>query len=569
MSTALPPLKSPAQQLLSPDNRNRRVGPRRWRNAVTGAAVVLLVAACGTSANSATATTSGEASASTLTIVTPDTSIVWAIDNGFGGYEQGKNVQATMLRKPFVDSAQGKGVQQQDVYSYEPYLASGYEVSEDGLTYTFTLSDAKSAAGNELTAEDVVWTFERKFNTPTSVIPGVMAPSLTDPTTQITVVDDKTVAFTLPNAGLGTTFLALMSDLCGQIYDSTLLKEHVTPDDPYAVKWSAENPNFGFGPYEVSSYQSGVSVVMTARDDFILGKPPVDTINIRIVADPGTRANAVKNGDADLAESVTPADSAALAEEPAVIVPEVDNPNTFIMMPLVTNKAPFDNVAVRQAMAYATPYTQIVDDVYRGLAKRSGPGFLLNDAPGYSDAGFPDYTYNPEKAKQLLTDAGFANGVEFTLAVSAADPDTREAAIQIQTAAKAAGFTVTIDEQSAAEFAEQRVNHTSQAFILRDYAITLTPPYELLVYTAPGSTNNFADWEYQPFYDALAAGNELPDALSDEAGAAWNATEKIYLDQSPIVFIAQVQPSVLLSSKVGGYAWTSDNWIDYSNLYFK
>ena len=115
----------------------------------------------------------------------------------------------------------------------------------------------------------------------------------------------------------------------------------------------------------------------------------------------------------------------------------------------------------------------------------------------------------------------------------------------------------------------QRSNHTSQAFLLRDYAITLTPPYELLVYTAQDSSNNFADWEFEPFYDALAAGNALPDALSDEAGQAWNVAETIYLEQSPIVFIAQVQPSVALASNLSGFAQRSDNWIDYSNFSFE
>lgn len=551
--------------LRSPEGPPRLVG--RWRRTRTAAVLGALLAfavACSSSANNPG--TSGEAGGSTLTIVTPDTGITWTLDDGFGGFEQGKNVQATMLRKPFVDAAQGRGVQQQDVYNYGPYLAKSYDVSPDGLTYTFHLSDAISQAGNELTADDVLWSYERKFASPASLAPGVMAPSLTDPASQIKKIDDKTVSFTLPQAGLGTTFLALMSDLCGQIYDSTELKKHVTPDDPYAVRWSAQNPNYGFGPYRVTDYKPGQSVVMEARDDFVLGAPKVKTINVRIVSDPGTRANAVKNGDADLAEAVTPADSAALSSDPNLIAPEVGNPNTFLMMPLVTNKAPFDDVLVRQAMAYATPYQQIIDNVYRGLADRKGPGFLLNDAPGYSDAGFPDYTYDPEKAKALLAQAGHPEGVEFTLAVSAADPDTREAAIQIQTAAKAGGFTVTIDEMPASEFAQQRVNHTSQAFILRDYAITLTPPYELLVYTAPNGANNFADWYYKPFQDALAAGNALPDALSDEAGRAWNATERIYLEQSPIVFIGQVQPNVLLSSRVTGYAWTSDNWIDYFNL---
>ncbi|GGL43002.1 hypothetical protein [Nocardia jinanensis] len=54
----------------------------------------------------------------------------------------------------------------------------------------------------------------------------------------------------LPNAGLGARFPALMADLAGPVFDSTLLKEHATQEDPYAVAWSAENPNYGFGPYE-------------------------------------------------------------------------------------------------------------------------------------------------------------------------------------------------------------------------------------------------------------------------------------------------------------------------------
>jgi peptide/nickel transport system substrate-binding protein len=534
---------------------------RTWSRVAALAMAATVAAGCTTSANSGTAASGTD----TLTIVMPDTSITWALDNGFGGYEPGNNINATLIRKPYVPSSQ-PGTFQQDVYHYEPYLAESYTLSPDKLTYTFKLRPAKSAAGNTLSADDVLWSFERKFNTPTSLAAGLMAPSITEPAKQIKKIDGQTVSFTIPQPGLGATFLALMSDLFGQIYDSKLLKQHVTPGDPYAVKWSAQNPNYGFGPYSVSNYQPGVSAVLSARQDFVLGPPPIKTINLRIVADAGTRANAVKNGDAQLAESVTPADSAALKSNAGVTIPKVDNPNTFIMMPLVTNKAPFNNVAVRQAMSYATPYQQIIDNVYRGNALRSGPGFLLNNAPGYDSSGFPPYTYDPAKAKQLLAAAGFPNGVAFNLAVSAADPDTVSAATTIQTAAKAAGFTITIDQMPAAQFAQQRSDHSSQAFILRDYAITLTPPYELMVYTAKGSSNNFADWEYQPFYDAVAAGNTLPDALSVQAGKAWNAAERIYLEQAPIAFIAQVQPTVAYASKVKGFAWRSDNWIDYSKL---
>lgn len=557
------------------ENRMRpaaRNGKRRLNRIValgTLAVLALVVAACGSSDTEGSSTSGDGAATDNLTIVMPDSNIVWAVDAGFGGLEPSMNTQATLIRKPYVQSG-GSEALQQDVYNYEGYLAEGYEVSEDGLTYTFKLKDAVSAAGNRLTADDVLWSYERKFATATSVSPPLMAPSITDPASQIKKIDDSTVSFTLPHAGLSATFLALTADLTSYIYDSTLLKQHVTPDDPYAVEWSnAWDSNYGFGPYRVQSHQQGVQTVLEARSDFVLGEPPIKTITLKVVADAGTRANAVKNGDADVAVGILPSDSADLKSDPNVFVPVVDNPNNYLMMPLVTNKPPFDDVEVRRAMAYAVPYDEILENVYRGQGLRQGPSFLLRDAPGYDDSGFPDYRYDPARAKQILTDAGYPDGVDFTLAVGPVDPDSREAAVQIQTFAKEAGFDITIDQQPAAAFNAQRSGHTSQAFILRDYAITLSPPYQLLVYTAPGSTNNFADWEYEPFYDALDAGNALPDALSEEGGKAWNAAERIYLEQSPIVFINQVQPAVVLSSGVTGYAWRSDNWLDYSLFSFK
>jgi peptide/nickel transport system substrate-binding protein len=490
------------------------------------------------------------------------------VDAGFGGMEPNFNTMAQLLRKPYVPSGSSAALQQ-DLYTFDPYLAESYEVSDDGLTYTFSLREAVSAAGNVLSADDVLWSFERKFASPASISPGLLAPSLTDPATQIVKVDDRTVAFTLPNAGLGTTFLALLSDFTTQIYDSTLLKEHATADDPYAVAWSADNPNYGFGPYEVTSHEQGSRTVLTAREDFVLGEPEVQTVLINVVNDPATRANAVRNGDADLAEAISPADLETLSSEPDVFVPTVDSPNTHLMMPLVTNKAPFDNVLVRQAMAYAVPYQQIIDSVYRGRALRQGSGFLPPNAPGYDGTDLPEYDSDPAKARALLAQAGLPDGVEFTLAVSAADPDTVEAAVQIQTYAAEAGFTIEVDQMPAAEFGTQRVDHSSQAFLLRDYAITMTPPYELLVYTAPGNSNNFANWEDASFYEALERGNQLPDALSDEAGRAWNAAERIYLEQSPIVFITQVQPTVAMSEDLSGYAWRSDNFLDFSTFSFQ
>jgi peptide/nickel transport system substrate-binding protein len=526
------------------------------------AAATMVVSACGGSANSTSATAT---KSDTLTVVTPDTAIAWALDNGFGGLEAANNLHATLLRKPYVKSSKGDSYQQ-DVYKFEPYLAKSYTVSKDGLVYTFTLADAVSAAGNHLTSDDVIWSYKRKFDTPTSVSPAVMSPEITDVDKQFKKIDQHTFSITLANSGYGITLLALISDLTAQIYDSTLLKQHVTASDPYAVKWSAENPNYGFGPYMVKSYQPGVQVLLTANPNYSFGAPKIKNVLIKIVPDAGTRANAVKTGDAGLAEGLNPSDLVALKTGTGTKIGEVDNPNAYMMIPLLTNKAPFNNEKVREAFAWAVPYQQIIDNVYHGLAVRQGSSFLLRTAPGYDGAGFTPFAYDTAKAKALLTGAGLPNGVSFTLTVSAAEPDMREAAVQIQTFAKKAGFNITINQVPAAAFGQGRTDKTFQAFILRDYAITMTPPYQLLVYTAKGGGNNLADWRNTSFYAAYDKGNAQPDALSPTAGKLWNAAEQIFINTAPIVFIAQIQPSVAMRSTVDGYAWRSDNWVDYSNL---
>jgi peptide/nickel transport system substrate-binding protein len=524
-------------------------------------ALALTLVGCSAPSGSGNSASAG----STLTVVTADNNMGWAVDHSVTGFEQQINVQATLLKKPYVATEQA-GVQIQNMAEFQPYLAESLDVSRDGLVYTFHLKDVVSAQGNVLSSEDVRWSFERKFKTPTAISYPIASPVWYDPAKQIKVIDDKTISFTLANAGHGATFKALMSDLFGHIYDATYLKANATPDDPYAVKFSATNPNHGFGPYKVTTWDASTGATLEALPDYLPGEPAVKKVVVRVVPDSGSRVNAVTSGSADIAENVDPAASADAKSNPNVIVPEVKNTNEFVMMPLVTSKAPFNNQLVRQAMAHAVPYDKIISNVFHGLAVRDGSGFLDTTAPGYTGAGLPDYSFDPAKAKQLLAQAGVPTPVKFAITVSASDSDMVNTAIQIQSAAAEAGFEIAIDKVNQSQFNEQKAKHTAQAFVLRDWAITMTPGYELLVHTAPKSSNNLADWEYQPYYDAVAKGYSHADAFSPEAGAQWNAAEQILIKASPIVYIGRTQPSVLLSKKVDGFAKRSGPYIDYSNL---
>jgi peptide/nickel transport system substrate-binding protein len=520
------------------------------------------VAACGSTA----ASTAAAPKTSTLVVVTPDMGSNFDFLQGYsGGYDQIEvllNLQATLVRNTYVPSGESKALTE-DYYKYQGELASGYTVSPNGLTYTFHLrKGVVSAAGNPLDAEDVVYSFQRDFLVKTSVIPYITTPVITSPS-QFKAVNNSTVAVTISKSSYGSTLLGLLANVEGDIYDATLLKQHATTNDPWALKYTATHPNFGFGAYEVKSVSS-TQTVLTANPHFVYGEPAIHTIIRNLVPESGARAAAVRTGAAQFAVQVLPSDQQSLVGASSVFVPKVKT-NEMLLMPLVTNKAPFNNVLVRRAMAYAVPYQQILDNVYGGRANRL-TGVLDSSAPGYDGSGLPDYQYNPTEARALLAQAGHPKGVSFTLDVSSAVPDAEAAAIQIQSFASKAGFTVHIREDPAAAFGTEQENGTFQAYISRENSGVMTPIFEMNLFTAKGSSNNLAKWEDPAYYAAYDKALDAGNPFATSAGKVWNAAEKIMLDQEPIVFLADAPPSVVMSSDVSGYAWLSDTYVDYSTL---
>jgi peptide/nickel transport system substrate-binding protein len=127
---------------------------------------------------------------------------------------------------------------------------------------------------------------------------------------------------------------------------------------------------------------------------------------------------------------------------------------------------------------------------------------------------------------------------------------------------------VTIDQLPGASMADGMNNHTFQAYLVDNWAGVMTPGYELGFATSSNGGYNLADWKDPNFYAALATANAYPDPLSTAGGTLYNAAERIYVNQAPIIFVAQIQPSVGMSSKLNGYAWTTVYLADYNELSF-
>jgi peptide/nickel transport system substrate-binding protein len=487
------------------------------------------------------------------------------IPGGYEAFEFTLLTGACLIRNPYVTATDDPNSLTQDLYDWEGVLAESYDVSEDGLTYTFHLRQGvMSPAGNELTADDVLWSYERKWNS-TSIAPLISLPAITDPATQLKKVDQYTVTWTVAEAGHAFPLLAVISKISGEIYDSTLLKSKATADDPYAVDWSNTNTegSYGFGPYVLDSYEDGVQIVYKASATYALGEPAIKTITQKVVADAGNRASLLKNGDVDVAVQLLPADVDAMSSVGDLTTYDVAT-NNFTWIFLQTDTPPFDDKLVRQALFKAVPYQQIMDVVYHGKAKPV-VGLLDPAAPEHVSTGLLEQEYDPEGAKALLAQAGVTGPVSYTISCSSAVPDMQEVAVQIQSFGQDAGFDVKIEVLPPATLYEHQTAQNFQLLLMRDMAVSYeSPPYVLNLAYPRDLSAGTTGWGPQEYFDAVDAGGAAGDALGKPAAEAWNKAELIWQDGRPQIQVCNVTPLMVMSSKLTGFAHRTDNVIDFS-----
>ncbi len=278
------------------------------------------------------------------------------------GSDYADTVLAVNLYEPLVYPNQGApGVQ--------PWLASDWTI--DGLDYTFTLRDgATFASGNPVTAEDVVYSFERLMalgQGPSSLFEGRVA--------SVEAVDDKTVTFTLTDEF--APFLAALVQL--SIVDSALVKENASGDD-YASDWLSAN-SAGSGAYVVTEHDPQVETVMVPNENYngqAMDAAAPDEVTYRYSLEASTVRALMARGEHDISSLWLPPEVLkAMADEGTVhLEAEPGGTGEYIM--LNTQRAPLDDVHCRLALTYAYDYAttlqllSVTDDMAQGVAM-NGP----------------------------------------------------------------------------------------------------------------------------------------------------------------------------------------------------
>lgn len=291
-----------------------------------------------------------------------------------------------------------------------PKIAEEWDVSEDRLTYTFTLKDGVTFSdGTALTAEDVKFTYECVAHPDydgsrgywVSDIVGVdeFKAGTADTISGIVVTDDKTISFTIKEPNV-----AKIWDFATGI----LSKEYYAFEDYSELKAKNTTP-MGAGPFKFVEFVPDQYCELVRNDDYYDGMAKLDGVIVKIVPEE-TKIAAVDAGDIHLAQPTANIDNynAIEAAENAEVQRYVGNGYNYIGLNLVNPK--LSDKRVRQALAYGLDREQFIENEYKGLAVVcQGPISPVSWAyPDVSELNA--YEYNPEKAKELLDDAGWVVG---------------------------------------------------------------------------------------------------------------------------------------------------------------
>ncbi len=314
-----------------------------------------------------------------------------------------------------------------------PLLAKEWEVSEDGLTYTFTLEEGVTFHdGSEFNAEAVCFNFDRWYNMPESaqtddltyyyaaLFRGFATGDRADAAIyeSCTADDESTATITLKKPFAG--FISALSLPALSMQSPTALEEYQddAASNPRTTEYSTSHPT-GTGPFEFESFERGKQVTLSAYDDYWGEPASIDKAVIVAIEDPKARADALRNGEIDGFDLVGPADVAPLEDEGFTIV----NRDAFNVLYLGMNQAvePLDDIKVRQAIAHALNKEEIIS---ASMAPETTPAieFIPEIVNGYTE-DVPTYDYDPERARGLLEEAG-ADGatIEFNYPTGVSRP---------------------------------------------------------------------------------------------------------------------------------------------------
>lgn len=392
-------------------------------------------------------------------------------------------------------------------------LATGVEVSDDGRTHTYTLRDATFHDGTPLTADDVIYSYTRLIS-PDNAFPGARyftnlegAAAFQDGSAEdisgLKKIDDKT--FSLTYTGATEPGYDLMRG------NAAIYKDGAADADDFQT-----NP-IGLGPFKFVENIPGSQIVTEKYEDFYEdGKPYLDRVNLILLGDASARDVAFRNGEIDVSilgpsQYVAYLADANLADN-LLEVAEVYTRNVGFNPEF----EPFSHKEVRQAFNHAINTDLIIERLVKDKAYRA-TGFLPISSPAY-DADAQPYEYDVEKARQLMADAGYADGFDVELTATQNESWGLPIVEAIIPMLNEVGIRVTANPVEGSVLGEVVPSGDHQAFMWSNVSgpdpMTVMASFYSRTPTSAGNYWRFDNAEFDALYEQALAEDD-PEARTD------------------------------------------------------
>ncbi len=443
-----------------------------------------------------------------------------------------------------------------------PALAEGWDVSEDGLEYTFHLRQGVKfhstyffTPSRDLNADDVVFSLTRQMDRKNPYydyaggiwpyFEGMAMPALI---ASVNKVDDATVTIKLTRADpaiLGDLAMDFAS-IVSKEYADALLKAK-TPED-------LDRMPVGTGPFQFVGYQPDIRINYRANPDYWRGRPAIDRLSFLINPDPLARSRMMTAGQCQVMADPTPAIVARLKADPDIDVMQTQATDVAYLA-YNTKQKPFSDVRVRKALNQAIDRRALVDAIYGGNA-------VVADSPlpesMWSHVGvIADDAADPEAAKAALADAGVKD-LKMKIWVPpvsrAYDPDPKRMAEMIASDLAKAGVTADIVSNDLGAFIKQTAAPARDGAVLFGWVSDNGDPDNFLGALLGCDTvgiSNRAEWCNADFDKAVLDARKLADP--GERVKLYETAQHLFADEAPWLTIAHTRVSVPVAKTVKNY----------------
>ena len=424
-------------------------------------------------------------------------------------------------------------------------VASDYEVSSDGLTYTFTLREGVTFHnGTQVTAEDVVYSLERSAGSENEGVPLISAFSIVE---AIKADENGHVVLTLTQPQL---------EFINSVASAVIIPANSGPT-------ITEDP-IGTGPFKFVSYTPKDNIVIEKYDGYWGGTAKLDQVTFRIIEDMNTLVMGLQGGTLDLVIHL-PSSYLSTVEGGFTVLHDTMK----LVQALYLNNAvkPFDTVLVRQAMYYAIDVDEINTFVCDGTGVPTGTSMY----PAQKDYFMPEladnYPHDVEKAKELLAQAGYPDGFAFTITAPSNYPQHVQTAEIIAEQLKAVGITATVQPVDWSVWYNDAYKGREFEATVSGISASDMSAREMLERYTSDATKNFINFSDEEFDRTVAAAKTTLDL--NEQKTLYKRAEEILNEQAASLWIEDMGELVVMNPALDGYTFYCTYVLDMSTIYYK